>query len=69
MSNEIRPKTTEPNGNSSNAQQTYSALAAKNGAFLRAKNLFRKRLEIVGSALERAEKRIMENFRVPPNGG
>ena len=25
--------------------------------------------EIASSALERAERRIQENFRVPPNGG
>ncbi|WP_353236258.1 hypothetical protein [Diaphorobacter ruginosibacter] len=30
---------------------------------------FRSWMESAGQALERAEKRITDNFRVPPNGG
>lgn len=67
MSNEIHP--TPPTGHPGDAVQQHLLQAAKNAGWLKTSNLFRKCFERTGFALKRAEKQIMDNFKVPPNGG
>lgn len=67
MSNETQPA--NPNPDAIDSEQHRPPTAIWRRLLYGAWHLLRKWSESTGSALERAEKRIMENFRVPPNGG
>ena len=67
MSNEIHP--TPPTSHSVDAAQQHLFQAAQNAEGLKTSSLFRQWFERAGSALKRAEQRIMDSFKVPPNGG
>lgn len=63
------PQPTQPDRNAADSAQHHPPAAAWRRLLSGAWHLFGKWSERIGSAMERAEKRIMENFRVPPGGG
>jgi hypothetical protein len=67
MPNEIQP--THPDRDATDPEQHRASTALWRRLLSGAWRHLRQWSESTGAALERAEKRIMENFRVPPNGG
>lgn len=68
MSNEIPPDYSDgkPSGL---PEHQCSQVVVTTPAAHKAKDFFQKWLQAVGAGLERAEKCVVENFKVPPNGG
>lgn len=58
-----------PDPDAVDSAQHHPPVAAWRRLLRGAWHLLCKWSESIGPAMERAEKRIMENFRVPPGGG
>jgi len=67
MPNEIQP--THPDRDPTDAEQRHPPTAFWRRLLSGAWHHLRQWSESTGATLERAEKRVMENFRVPPGGG